>query len=200
MVDPVKFYFDFSSPYSYFAMLKIERTCNAVGREVVWKPFLLGVLFKITDTQPANHPENKQVYRENDWHRMARFMDVSWNLPDPFPIPTQAPARAFYWIHDTNPKLAKDFARHVFEAYFSSSEDISSPDIVLKIATRLGIDRAQLADALIGEDIKQRLKDETQSAIESGVCGSPYFVVDGQGFWGSDRIWMVRKWIERGGW
>ena len=164
MADPVKFYFDFSSPYSYFAMLKIEETCNAVGREVVWKPFLLGVLFQITNAQFANHPPIKRVYRENDWHRMARFMDVPWTLPDPFPIPTQAPARAFYWIHDSNPILAKNFARHAFEAYFSCGQDISSPDIVLEIATGLGIDRTQLATALVDKNIKQRLRDETQSA------------------------------------
>ena len=200
MADPVKFYFDFSSPYSYFAMLKIEETCKAVGRELVWKPFLLGVLFQIKDAQPANHPAIKRIYRENDWHRVVRFMDVPWTLPDPFPIPTQSPTRAFYRIHDSNPILAKEFARNAFEAYFGCGQDISSPDIVLEIATGLGIDRAQLVTPLINENIKQRLRAETQSAIESGVCGSPYFVVDVQGFWGSDRIWMIRKWIERGGW
>ena len=58
----------------------------------------------------------------------------------------------------------------------------------------------ELAAALADDKVKQRLKNETQSAINAGVIGSPYFIVDGEGFWGSDRMWMIRRWIERGGW
>ena len=77
---------------------------------------------------------------------------------------------------------------------------ISSSNVVLGLATALGINEQELETALNGDIIKQRLKAETQLAIDYGTCGAPYFVVDDEGFWGSDRIWMLRKWIESGGW
>jgi len=54
--------------------------------------------------------------------------------------------------------------------------------------------------ALKDPAIKQRVRDETDRAIERGVFGSPFIVVDGEGFWGSDRLWMVKKWLQKGGW
>ena len=85
-------------------------------------------------------------------------------------------------------------------SYFGRGNDISSPDAVAEVAAPFGVDHADLAAALADDKVKQRLKNETQSAIDAGVIGSPYFIVDGEGFWGSDRIWMIRRWIERGGW
>ena len=200
MSEPIKFYFDFSSPYAYFASFKIDETSKALDREVIWKPFLLGVLFQITGSQPANALPVKGDYIEHDWQRMGRFLNVPWTHPDPFPIGTQAAARAFYWLNDQDPALAKKFAREAFMSYFGRGNDISSPDVVAEVAAPFGVDHADLAAALADDKVKQRLKNETQSAINAGVIGSPYFIVDGEGFWGSDRMWMIRRWIERGGW
>jgi 2-hydroxychromene-2-carboxylate isomerase len=200
MPEPVKFYFDFSSPYSYFASFKIDETCEGLGREVSWRPFLLGALFKITGAQPLNTVPMKGEYCENDWQRLGRYMNVPWTMPEAFPIATQATARTFYWLHDQDPALAKKFAKEAFMTYFGRGQDISSVDAVAELAAPLGVDHAALQAALSDDKIKQRLKDETQSAIDVGVFGAPYFIVDGEGIWGSDRMWMIRRWIERGGW
>lgn len=200
MAEPVKFYFDFSSPYSYFASFKIDETCESLGREVTWKPFLLGVLFNTTGSQPLTTIPMKGEYCENDWQRLARYMNVPWTLPDPFPVGTQAAGRAYYWLHDRDPEIARKFAKEVFMTYFGRGHDISSPDAVAEIAAPLGVDHAELHAALSDDAVKQRLKDETQAAIDAGVFGAPYFIVDGEGIWGSDRMWMVRRWIQRGGW
>lgn len=200
MSEPVRFYFDFSSPYSYFATFKIDETCGSLGREVRWKPFLLGALFKITGARPLTDTPLKSDYCKNDWERLGRYMNVPWTLPAKFPIPTQAAARAFYWLDNQDPALAKKFAREAFMAYFGRGIDIMSADAVCKLAAPLGVDHAALAAALDDKRVKQRLKDETQAAIDVGVFGAPYFIVDGEGFWGSDRMWMIRRWIERGGW
>ncbi len=200
MSEPVKFYFEFASPYSYFATFKIEETCEALGRDVEWKPFLLGALFSVTGAQPLSTIPMKGEYCEKDWQRLSRYMNVPWTMPEGFPISTVAAARAYYWIHDRDPALAKQFAKEVFMTYFGRGQDIGSPDAVAEVAAPLGIDHAELAAALADDKVKQRLKDETQSAIDAGVFGAPYFIVDGEGFWGSDRMWMIRRWIERGGW
>ena len=81
MSEPIRFYFDFSSSYAYFASFKIDETSKALDREVIWKPFLLGVLFQITGSQPANAPPVKGDYIEHDWQRMGRFLNVPWHAP-----------------------------------------------------------------------------------------------------------------------
>jgi 2-hydroxychromene-2-carboxylate isomerase len=68
------------------------------------------------------------------------------------------------------------------------------------VAARLGVDKDQLRQALEEPAVKERLRAEVDAAIERGVFGSPYIVIDGEPFWGSDRLDQVEKWLETGGW
>jgi 2-hydroxychromene-2-carboxylate isomerase len=200
MSDPVQFYFDFSSPYAYFAALRIDEVVGRFGREVQWKPTLLGVIMKTTGNTPLATQPVKSDYCTRDWERLARFMDAPYTLPNPFPIGTQAAARAFYWLDDRDATGARLFAKTAFATYFGEGRDISTPETVADIAGGLGVDRDELLTALAGDEIKQRLKDEVAAAMQAGVCGSPYFIVDGEPFWGSDRLWMIKRWLKSGGW
>ncbi len=196
MSDPVQFYFDFSSPYSYFAAQKIDRTIEACGREVRWKPFLLGVLFKITGSQPLNTVPMKGDYCVHDWQRLGKMTNTPWSMPETFPISTQAAGRAFYWLDDQDPALAKTFALAAYDTYFGKGVSIMAPSKVVDIAASVGADGDALTEALKDAAVKQRLKDETAAAIDAGVFGAPFFIVDGEGFWGSDRMWMIKRWLQ----
>ena len=123
-----------------------------------------------------------------------------WVLPARFPIPTVAAARAFYWAETRDPLQARLLAKSLFHAYFGEGRDISSAETVADIACGLHMDKDTVLAALKDDAVKQRLRDETDAAIERGVFGSPYIIVDGEGFWGSDRLWMVKKWLQSGGW
>ena len=196
MADPVNFYFDFSSPYSYFAAQKIDSTVEACGRAVRWKPFLLGALFKITGSQPLTTIPLKGDYCLHDWERLGQMTNTPWIMPDPFPIPTQAAGRAFYWLDEQDPNQAKAFALAAFNTYFGQGINITTPEKVIEVAEGVGVDATALLVALQKDDVKQRLKDETQAAIDAGVFGAPFFIVDGEGFWGSDRMWMIKRWLQ----
>lgn len=201
MPNPIDFYFDFSSPYAYFAAQKIDDVAMEFGgREVEWKPFLLGVAMKTTKNEPLAHQPMKGDYSEQDWDRLARFMKVPWKMPETFPIASLAPARAFYFIYDHDKTVAKEFARACFTAYFSEGRNIANKDVVCEIGSELGIEASSLSAALHDNGVKERLKDETQAAVEAGVFGSPFFIVDDEKFWGSDRIWMIKRWLKTGGW
>ncbi len=200
MSEPIQFYFDFSSPYGYFAALKIDRLAAAFERQVRWRPMMLGAAMKVTGAKPLADIELKGDYCKRDWDRLARYMEVPWTLPDPFPIATLAAARAFYWLDDDDPALAKRFALAAFDEYFGKGRDITDPETVAKFAAPLGIDRDALLAAVQDQAIKQRLKDETAAAIGNGVFGSPFIVIDGEPFWGADRLWMIRRWLKSGGW
>lgn len=200
MPDPIEFFFDFSSPYGYFASFKIDDLAEKYGRRVRWKPFMLGVAFKQTGNKPLTEQPLKGDYCRHDWQRLGRYMGVPWVMPDPFPIATLAAARAFYWLDGRDSERAKAFARAAFDAYFGHGRDISSLGVVAEIAAGLGEDAGEVKEALTDPAIKQRLKEETAAAIGRGVIGSPFFIVDGEGFWGSDRMWMIKKWLQDGGW
>ncbi|MSO93590.1 MAG: 2-hydroxychromene-2-carboxylate isomerase [Rhodospirillales bacterium] len=198
--EPVDFYFDFSSPYGYFAAFKIDALVGRFERAVRWHPMMLGAAMKVSGNRPLADQPIKGDYADHDWARMARFMELPWARPEPFPIAALAPARAFYWLDERDPALAKDFAKAALGAYFGEGRNISVPEVAAGIGAGLGIAPEDLLAAIATPGIKERLKAETDEAIRRGVFGSPFFIVDGEPFWGSDRLWMVKRWLQSGGW
>ncbi|HET8610516.1 MAG TPA: 2-hydroxychromene-2-carboxylate isomerase [Burkholderiales bacterium] len=200
MPAPIDFYFDFSSPYGYLASQKIDAIAEKHERAVNWRPILLGAIFKITGSRPLANMPLKGDYSVHDMPRFARLLDVPFNMPAKFPIATQAAARAFYWAHDRDPQLARKLALALYHAYFADGRDISDPETVADIAGSLDIDRAQLLAALGDGAIKERLKNEIDAAIARKVFGSPFIIIDGEPFWGADRLGQVEHWLATGGW
>jgi len=200
MANPIDFYFDFSSPYGYLASTRIDALAANHGRSVVWRPHLLGAVFKLNDQRPLASIPLKSDYAARDLARSARLLKVPFNLPTKFPVGATAPSRAFYWVNDRDPALAKRLAQALYHAYFAEDRDISSPEVTCDVAAGLEVDRVELAQALNDPAVKERLRTEVDAAIARGVFGSPYIIVDGEPFWGSDRLDQVEKWLETGGW
>jgi 2-hydroxychromene-2-carboxylate isomerase len=200
MANPIDFYFDFSSPYGYLASTRIDALAAKHGRTVTWRPILLGAVFKITGGQPLPTIPLKGSYAAHDMARVARMMNVPFKLPTKFPIASTAPSRAFYWVNDKNPALSRKLAQALYHAYFAEDRDISNPEVTGNVAAKLGVDKADLSQALNEPAIKERLRVEVDAAIERGVFGSPYIVIDGEPFWGSDRLDQVERWLATGGW
>jgi len=200
MTTPIDFYFDFSSPYGYFASTRIEEIAAKHGRSVVWRPILLGAVFKLTGQQPLPTIPLKGSYAKHDLARSARLFGVPFKLPTKFPIAGQAPSRAYYWLADRDSVHGRTLAQALYRAYFADDRDISSPEVTANVAAKLGVNREELLQALNDPAVKERLKNEVDAAIERGVFGSPYVVVDGEPFWGSDRLDQVDRWLATKGW
>src|SRR5262245_48741612 len=104
MTTPIDFYFDFSSPYGYLASQKIDALAGRYGRAVDWHPFLLGVVFKTTGTQPLTDIPLKGEYSKRDFQRSARYHGLQeFQMPARFPIATQNPARIVVWLKGEDP-------------------------------------------------------------------------------------------------
>lgn len=197
----IDFYFDFSSPYGYFAAEQIENLAAKHGATVNWHPILLGVIFKANGAAPAANPV-KWDYAINDFNRSARFYGLPYRHPAPFPIATQHAARAFYWAATQDMERAKNLALALYRAYFVAGQDISSQETVLEIADASGWDRTALAAALASDEIKAALKTACETAIARRVYGSPFFLIGDEGFFGADRLPHVEAWLanfDRGG-
>ncbi len=200
MSPPVDFYFDFSSPYGYFAASRIDALAARHGRSTAWHPILLGAIFKLTGQQPLTTIPMKGSYALHDLMRSARWFGLPFRMPGKFPVSSIAPCRAYYWMQDRDPAAAKALAQALYRAYFVEDRDISSPEVTANVAAKLGHDKSAVLQAVNDAAVKERLRSEVDAAIERGVFGSPYIVVDGEPFWGSDRLDQIEQWLAKGKW
>jgi 2-hydroxychromene-2-carboxylate isomerase len=154
----------------------------------------------MTGQAPLVEIPMKGEYSRRDFERSARWHGVAYEHPPKFPIGTVAPLRAYYWTQQRDPAQARRLAKALYSAFFAEGRDISVPATVMDIAHLAGIDRAALASGLEDPAVKELAKQKVDAAIARGVFGSPFFIVDGEPFWGVDRIPMLEDWIRRGGW
>jgi len=203
-VDTLDFWFDYSSPYGYLASERIEAIAQRHRRRVVFRPILLGAVFKVTGGAPLTEAPMKGDYALQDFARSAREHDIAFTQPETFPIASVAAARATLWLRDnadaTLSARAPELVHALYRAFYVDNVDIGQPTAVLDTIAALGLSRDAAAQALGDAAIKQALKAEVDAGIAAGVFGSPMTIIDGQRFWGHDRLEQVDRWLERGGW
>ncbi len=199
MSQPLLFRFDFSSPYSYLASERIDALAERFGRQVQWRPVLLGAIAKSLGTVTLTSQPGQAEYSIHDFARSARFLDIPYAQPATFPISTVAAARAYYWLHGQDCALARRFAHEVFRAYFVDGLDVSSATVVLELAAKVGAGGTAVETGMNEPAIKERLRAETEAALAAGVFGVPWIVVDNEAFWGADRLPQIEHWLARGG-
>jgi 2-hydroxychromene-2-carboxylate isomerase len=201
---PIEFYFDPISPYGYLASTQIETLAARYGREVDWKPVLLGVtVMKIMGLPPLMQTPLKKDYVAHDKNRMAKLLGVPIvDRPGGLPITVNslAASRAFLWLKERDPALAKRFAARICACLWAEGRDITPAAMVANEAAVLGADRAAVLDAAESPQMKSALKAAVEAAIAKGVFGVPTFIVDSEAIWGVDRLWMLEHWLRHGDW
>jgi len=201
MSAQIDFYFDFSSPYGYLASEKIEALAAKHGRGVDWHPIMLGVIFKQTGAAPLTMIPLKGDYSRHDMARSARLYGVTdFRMPSKFPIPSQAPARIVLWQKQRDAALAVKVIHALYRAFFAVDLDISAPENAVAVAATCGVDAVAARAAIDDPAVKEALKQENDRAVARGVFGSPFVIVDGEPFWGMDRLDQVERWLATGGW
>lgn len=199
MTAAIDFYFDFSSPYGYFAAERIEALAQKHGRTVDWHPVLLGVIFKATGMAPLTQIPIKNSYSRRDWERISRLTGIPFKMPSVLPISAHNPSRAVLFVARSNEAAAKAFTLALYRAYFVDDQNIGEIDVVRSVALAQGLDADAIVAAMGDPSVKDQLKHEVGAAEARGVFGSPFLFVDGEPFWGFDRFDMVDEWLTRGG-
>lgn len=202
MAAPLAFHFDFISPYGYFASLQIEALAARHGRQVDWRPMLLGVaVLKVMGLKPMLDTPLKGDYVRHDVRRHARRLgiplgrDLNASFGNPLP-----PARAFYWVRQYHPRLQAQMAHALYHAFWAEGRDLSTPEAVAEIALPDGLDPGEVAAGAASEEAATLLRNAVSASIQAGIFGSPTVVVDGEPFWGLDRLPEVEEWLRVGGW
>ncbi|NYT59672.1 2-hydroxychromene-2-carboxylate isomerase [Alcaligenaceae bacterium] len=197
MTDPIDFYFEFSSPYGYFASTQIESLAAEFNRQVCWRPILLGPMFQATGSAPLVDIPVKGQYAVHDIERTARLFNIPYRHPEPFPIGTVSAARAVLYVQQQDSALATRLAKRLYHAYFAEGQNIGKTEVVLAVAGQAGLPVAELEAGIAQDDIKALLKQQVNDAMARGVFGSPFMIVDGESFWGFDRFDHIRRWLQQ---
>ncbi|HQX07274.1 MAG TPA: 2-hydroxychromene-2-carboxylate isomerase [Zoogloea sp.] len=198
MSAPIDFYFDFSSPYGYLASEQIDALGAKHGRAVMWHSIVLDAQFQPQGGMKIPAALMRTEYVRRDVERSAAYFGIPYKEPVPYPVHTEHAARAFQWLSDRNPDEARAFAHAVFRAYFVDGRNIAETAVLLEIADALKLDREDVSAAFSDAATKARLKAEIDLAEARGVFGSPFFIVEGEGFWGNDRLPQLERWLARG--
>jgi 2-hydroxychromene-2-carboxylate isomerase len=190
---PIDFYFDFASPYGFLAAMQIEAVAERAGRRVAWRPFLLGAVDKAVGQSPLEHPLKRAYVIGVDVPRLAHAAGLAIKAPADFPSHAMPATRLFYWLDDRDAALAVRFAVAAYRAYWLDGCGTADATVAINVAASVGIVGAE-ADLALGQPaVKQRLVDENEKAIRRGVFGSPFMIVDGEPFWGGDRLTQVER-------
>jgi 2-hydroxychromene-2-carboxylate isomerase len=199
---PIDFWFDFISPYGYFASQRIDALAARHGREVRWHPLLLGVtVLKVMKLPPVMQTPLKADYVRREVARYKRRHGVvlarDLSAPPMNPLPA---ARAFAWLLEAAPAHAKPFAREVFRRTWGEGRDVVEAESLLDAGRAAGVPEALLHTATQGPEPAERLRAEVDAAIACGAFGSPFFLVDGEPFFGVDKLELIERWLAEGGW
>jgi 2-hydroxychromene-2-carboxylate isomerase/rhodanese-related sulfurtransferase len=194
MTDPsatqVDFYFDFSSPYSYIAAEKIDALVESYGLEVRWKPYLLGVILKMTGASllTVGH-EWKTGYSMADFQRSAEVHGLAYRHPSSFPQSSAIVGRCALWIEKTyGAPTAKAFSKGALRLLFVNDGDLNNTVALAEIANSLDVDNAAMLIAITQPEVKQLLANNTDEAVANKIFGAPMMLFQGERFWGVDRF------------
>ena len=199
---PIDFYFDFISPFGYFASLRIDALAARYGRTAEWHAMLLGVsVMKVMGLKPLLDTPLKGDYIRREFARYVRRhgLVLKRQAGDPMMDP-RACGRAFHWVKRHQPGREAGLARALLHAYWVEGQDLSAVDATVLAAQSAGFDPVQLRTAIEGEDARALLRGAVDASLKRGVFGSPTVIVDGEPFWGVETLGSVEQWLQTGGW
>jgi 2-hydroxychromene-2-carboxylate isomerase len=194
MGKKVEFYYDFSSPYTYIASMRIEKICEDNGAELEWKPFLLGGVFNEIGSTPALQIDNKFSYIKNDTIDSAKHYGVDFKFPEFFPLNSVRSMRGAFAAQEKG-KLV-EYNHEMFRLYWTQGVDLSKAEILGEAVSKIGIDAEWFVNRIAEQEIKDKLRDETNIAIERGVFGAPTMFLNEKMFWGNDRLDFVDDYLK----
>ena len=196
MTKTVEFYFDVGSPAAYLAFKRLPAICEAAQARLEYQPMLLGGVFQAAGNQSPMNVPAKGRYMVDDLARFARRHGIAFRHNPFFPINTLTLMRGATGLQLREPARMLPYVEAVYRAIWVEGRDMNDPAVVAAVLQEAGFD-PQALQALAGDpEVKERLKAVTQEAVARGVFGAPTCFVDGQMYWGQDRLDFVQEALE----
>ena len=183
----LELFFDLASPYSYLAATQMPELARRTGATVVWRPMVLGAVFKACGNDMPAKVANKGRWMGQDLQRWATHYGVPWHFSSHFPLNT-VKAMRLVLVDDAK---AEAVALAAFRSLWADDRNITEEAELRRIAAAAGLDPDAALAAIEDARIKDRLRANTDEAIARGAFGAPTMFVDDQLFWGNDRLQFV---------
>lgn len=190
MTHRIEFLFDFGSPTTYLAHKRMPALVARTGAEVEYVPILLGGIFKATGNASPVMVPAKGRYMNADMGRYAARFGVPLAMNPFFPINTISLMRGAAGYLGAPQFMS--YVEAVFDAMWKEPVNMGDPAVVAGVLTKAGLDPADWTARIEDPAVKDRLKTNTEAAIERGAFGAPTFYVNGEMFFGQDRL----DWVE----
>jgi 2-hydroxychromene-2-carboxylate isomerase len=195
----LEFFYDCSSPWTYFAFTRIIPLTDALQLPIHWRPILVGGVFNAVNQEVYTAREamfnNSNSRRLNDYVKnlqdWARLCGVRANMPPGHPISSVKAMRGAFYAEEQD--LLVPYSRSVFETYWDSdTPDITSDAVLTGICTQVGLDPEDFFSAINNQRYKDLLRQNTDELIERGGYGSPTIFINGDDmYFGNDRLDLV---------
>lgn len=191
MSKRVEFFYDYLSPFSYLADTRLPEIARRTGAEIAYRPILMGAIMKsVGNAGPLSIP-SKAAYNIAEFQRWAKRYGVPAQFSPYFPFNTIRIVRGAIAAQLVG-RFAK-FHSAAFRAIWEQAQDLSKEEALQRL-----LNEAQIDPALIeGDEIKNRLRANVDEAVERGAFGAPTFFVNGEMFWGNDRLDFVEEALMR---
>lgn len=191
MSKQVEFFFDFGSPTTYLAYTQLPKIAAKHRAEVVWRPFLLGGVFKaIASASPVTIPA-KGRWMFDDIGRWAKHYGVPFAMNPGFPVNTLALMRGAAGLQLKRPQEFAKYVAAMFDAMWVKPRNLNEPAEIGAVLKAAGFDPQEMLALTNEQEVKDRLKANTEEAVSRGVFGAPTFFVGPAMFWGQDRLAFV---------
>ncbi|XLX42296.1 2-hydroxychromene-2-carboxylate isomerase [Ectopseudomonas mendocina] len=193
MSKTVEFFFDLGSPASYLAHTQLPALCLDSGATLIYRPMLLGAVFQATgNASPAMIPA-KGRYMLRDLARFAERYGVPMRFNPHFPINTLTLMRLLVAVQMHQPERFDDALQALFKAIWVDGLNMGDPVRVAEVLTAAGFDAQALQEQIAEPAVKDALKATTEEAVKRGVFGAPTCFVNGEMFFGQDRLEFIRE-------
>jgi 2-hydroxychromene-2-carboxylate isomerase len=189
----VEFFFDFGSPTAYLAYTQLPKIAGACGAEILWRPMLLGGVFKATGNQSPVLIAAKGAWMWADMDRWARRYGVALEKNPHFIINTLTLMRIAVGLQMRDPGLFPRYVNAMFHAMWVEPCNLGDPAVVAAALEAAGLDAAALAALAADPEVKAKLVAVGEEAVRRGVFGAPTMFVGDEMFFGQDRLEFVRE-------
>ena len=189
MSKRIDFYFDFTSPYGYFASTHINELADKYDHQVDWHPYV-GEEFKPSNSGTGlSQIPAKLKYQKRDIIRTAQFENIPYNEPSVTTLDARYAARAVLWVESTYGEARGiELAQAILRAYHVEDKNISDTQTITAIAQSIGLNAEEVLAGISNASTREQFRAEVDLATAKGVFGSPFFILDGEPFWGFDRM------------
>lgn len=193
----LEFYFDFASPYSYVAYHHLKTIAQTQQVKILYRPILLGAIFKATNntSSPTTIPA-KLRYLLKDLHRWAEYHHIPFQMNPHFPVNSLDLMRVAIALQEEQPERFEQFVERIYNAMFAQPVNFSDPIALSQVLAPMDMSLEQFQALASRDDIKLKLREASEQAVERGVFGAPTFFVGEEMFWGQDRLDFVARALE----